>query len=99
MVGVIVATGGIEAVLALHSLGHVIYLIAIYHLLWVKLTHTGYWVGSIHALNGACLVLARVFPGNSLVPVEVWGNRVTLLVFLNLESLVAAVSRVGKALE
>ena len=97
VVGVIVAALGVEAMLALGSLGEVVGFVAIVHLLRVEFAHAGDYVGAINAFNGALLIFVGVFPRNRAAPVEAWCDGVAFAVFFNLEGFVSAVSRVGKA--
>ena len=76
----------------------VIHLVAVNHLFGVKLGDSGNRVCTVHAFNGALLILIGVAPRYRLFPVEVRSHRIAVTILLNLELLVAAVCRVGEAL-
>ena len=97
-VGVVVATFGLEAVASACSLGVVVYLVSVVELVGVEFAYTCNWVCAIYAFDCTLLILVRVAPRNSLVPVEVRCHRVSFAVFLDFEIFVTTVCRVGKTL-
>ena len=95
-VGVVFALARVEAVLALYGLGLVVDLVAVVELVGVELARAGDGVGAVYAFDGACLVLARITPGDRLAPVEVGCDGIALLVFLDAVVFIAAVGGVGE---
>ncbi len=71
--------------------------VAVVHLGCIEFAHACDGVCAVHALDGAQFVLVGIAPGYGFVPVEVRGHRVSFFVFFDLEILVSAVCRVGKA--
>ena len=74
----------------------VIGLIPVIKLLRVKLTHPGYGIGTVHALDGSLLILIGIAPRYRLRPVDMRSYRITVSVLLDYKILIPSVSRIGK---
>ena len=95
MVGVEVALLSHEAVAAQCCRNVVVNLVTVVHLRSVEHLLASNGVGLIETLDGALLVLVR-FARQVLLPVEVRGDRVAVLILGNHVGLVAAIGWVGK---
>ena len=85
----------VKAILALGSHHIIEHLIAIVQLLHIQHLLPGHRVIGIDTLHGTFLVFIRI-ARQSLVPIQMWGDWLTIFILLNLVALVAPICRVSQ---